>query len=41
MQCLPDVLKDKKYYYPTSHGNEKNVLEVLKDIEKRKKKNQK
>ena len=41
MQCLPDVLKDKKYYYPTSHGNEKNVAEVLKDIEKRKKKNQK
>ena len=38
MQCLPDLLKDKKYYVPTNHGNEKNVQEIMKDIEKRKKK---
>ena len=37
MQCLPDSLKNKKYYYPTDHGNEKNVKEILKNIEKKKK----
>lgn len=36
MQCLPDVLKKKKYYVPTSHGNEKNVKEILNNIEMRK-----
>lgn len=37
MQCLPDSLKNKKYYIPTNHGNEKNVKEVLRkiDLEKR------
>ena len=37
MQCLPDALKDKKYYIPTDHGNEKNVQSVLKEIERKKK----
>ena len=37
MQCLPDCLKDKKYYYPTNHGNEKNVKDILESIEKKKK----
>lgn len=37
MQCLPDVLKNKKYYRPTNSGNEKNVCEVLKGIYKIKK----
>ena len=34
MQCLPDSLKRKKYYIPTNHCNEKNIKEVLKNIEK-------
>ena len=38
MQCMPDVLKDKKYYFPTNHGNEKSVVEILKKNEERKKK---
>ena len=33
MQCLPDELKNKKYYIPTNHGNEKNVQVIMKDIE--------
>ncbi len=33
MQCLPDEIKDAKYYYPTNNGNEKNVKEVLERIE--------
>ena len=37
MQCLPDSLKDRKYYIPTNHGNEKNVQEILKNIERLKK----
>ena len=37
MECLPEVLKGRKYYEPTDHGNEKNVQAILKDIEKRKK----
>lgn len=37
MQCLPDSLKNKKYYIPTNHGNEKNVSLLLKEIEKKKK----
>ncbi len=36
MTCLPESLKNKKYYYPTNHGNEKNVIELLKQIEKQK-----
>lgn len=34
MQCLPDSLKNKKYYVPSSHGNEKNVGIMLDRIEK-------
>ena len=34
MQCLPDSLKNKKYYIPTDHGNEKNVSIMLDRIEK-------
>ena len=36
MTCLPDKIKDHKYYYPTDSGNEKNVKKVLDDIIKRK-----
>lgn len=33
MTCLPEQLKNKKYYRPTSHGSEKNIQEVLKRVE--------
>ena len=34
MNCLPDVLKNKKYYFPRESGGEKRVKERLKIIEK-------
>ncbi len=37
MQCLPEELKNKKYYIPSEHGNEKKVKEVMQNIEKIKK----
>ena len=37
MVCLPDNLKNNKYYYPTNSGNEKNVKEILEKIDKMKK----
>ncbi len=37
MQCLPDCLKNKKYYFPTNNGNEKKVKLILDNIEKLKK----
>lgn len=33
MQCLPDNLKDKKYYFPTEQGLEKRVKERKEQIE--------
>lgn len=36
MQCLPDELKDRKYYIPTDHGNEKAIREILSKMEKQK-----
>ena len=32
MQCMPDNLKDKKYYNPTDRGEEKNLKEILNNI---------
>lgn len=32
MQCLPDSLKDKRYYHPTEQGQEKQVKERLEEI---------
>ncbi len=32
MQCLPDVLKDKRYYIPTREGEEKETGEKLEKI---------
>lgn len=37
MECLPEPLKNKKYYIPTNHGNEKNVQEIMQKIENIKK----
>jgi putative ATPase len=36
MQCLPDNLKDRRYYQPTSEGAEKLIGERLEEIRKRK-----
>ena len=33
MQCLPDSLKDRKYYRPTGEGSEARVRERLRQIE--------
>lgn len=33
MQCLPDSLKGKKYYYPTNSGSEKQFGAILKRVE--------
>lgn len=37
MQCLPDSLKNKKYYRPTNSGHEKQFAEILDKIETYKK----
>jgi len=34
MQCLPDNLKDRKYYEPTQEGVEKRIRERLEEIRK-------
>lgn len=34
MRCMPDCLKDKKYYFPSDRGNEKNIKVVLNNINK-------
>jgi putative ATPase len=37
MQCLPDNLKDRRYYQPTSEGVEKRIRERLEEIRKKRK----
>jgi len=32
MQCLPDSLKDRRYYHPTEQGKEKQVKDRLEEI---------
>jgi putative ATPase len=39
MQCLPDNLKDRRYYRPTDEGFEKRLKEKMQAIEEWKKKN--
>jgi len=34
MQCLPDNLKDRRYYHPTNQGVEKRIGERLEEIRK-------
>ena len=36
MQCLPDNLRDRKYYHPTNEGVEKRIRERMEEIRKRK-----
>ena len=35
MQCLPDNLKDRAYYRPTSQGTEKRIRERLEDLRRK------
>jgi len=35
MQCLPDNLKSRRYYFPTNEGIEKRIRERMDDIRKR------
>jgi len=35
IQCLPDNLKDRRYYQPTLEGTEKRIRERLEDIRRR------
>ena len=35
MQCLPDNLKDRTYYHPTSEGVEKRIRERMEEIRRR------
>ena len=32
MQCMPDSLKDRTYYHPTTQGDEKKAAERLEEI---------
>ncbi len=36
MECLPDVLRGRRYYNPTDQGMERKIQEVLQDIRARK-----
>ena len=35
MQCLPDNLRDRTYYHPTSEGVEKRIRERMEEIKRR------
>ena len=35
MQCLPDNLKDRRYYHPTNEGVEKRIRERMEEIRKK------
>ena len=35
MQCLPDNLKNRRYYFPTQEGVEKRIRERMEEIRKR------
>ena len=37
MQCLPDNLKNRRYYFPTQEGIEKRIHERMQEIRKRRK----
>lgn len=37
MQCLPDIIKNERFYYPSVFGNEKNAKARLEQIDKIKK----
>jgi len=34
MQCLPDNLRERRYYHPTREGLEKRIAERIEEIRK-------
>jgi putative ATPase len=40
MECLPDSLRGRRYYYPTDQGMERRIAEILDEIKQRKKRSQ-
>ncbi len=36
MECFPDSLRGRRYYYPTDQGTERRIAELLADIQERK-----
>jgi putative ATPase len=36
MDCLPEPLKDRQYYYPSDQGMERRIREILAEIQQRK-----
>jgi len=38
MQCLPDNLRDRRYYHPTAEGVEKRIRERMEEIRRKRKK---
>jgi putative ATPase len=37
MECLPDALRDRRYYHPTDQGMEQRIREILHSIREKKK----
>ena len=36
MDCLPETLKDRQYYFPSDQGMERRIREILAEIQQRK-----
>ncbi|MBN2317820.1 MAG: replication-associated recombination protein A [Acidobacteria bacterium] len=41
MECLPETLKDRQYYYPSDQGMERRIREILTEMKQRKKRGSK
>jgi putative ATPase len=39
MECLPDSLRNRRYYHPTDQGMERRIGEILAEIKQKKKRN--
>jgi putative ATPase len=38
MECLPEALRGRRYYFPTDQGSERRIREILNEIQARRKK---
>ncbi|MBI3665509.1 MAG: replication-associated recombination protein A, partial [Acidobacteria bacterium] len=36
MECLPESLRGRRYYFPTERGAEKRIAERMKEVEEKK-----
>jgi putative ATPase len=41
MDCLPESLRDRRYYHPTSEGREKQLKQRMEEIERIREENRK